>query len=153
MVLMCNFNTFFTAVHVKSIWWGVILFNSYFIFSFKHTYQGTLKRELTASERKTVTKAPACPPQLSNETKRCGLGWHELIFRSLLGLGNKDRSLRWGKSTSLGNKWPNAKLDRLFGFNFFLKGQTRPLFVYFRSFHLQIQVTNIHFELYKLKKA
>ena len=37
---------------------------------------------------------------------------------------------------------------------FFLKmGQSRPLFVYFRSFHIPIQMTNIQFEQYKLKKA
>ena len=31
-------------------------------------------------------------------------------------------------------------------------GQSRPLFVYFRFFHIPIQMTNISFELYKLKK-
>ena len=37
---------------------------------------------------------------------------------------------------------------------FFKKmGQSRPLFVYFRSFHIPIQMTNIQFEQYKLKKA
>ena len=38
---------------------------------------------------------------------------------------------------------------------FFLKkmGQSRPLFVYFRSFHIPIQMTNIQFEQYKLKKS
>ena len=37
---------------------------------------------------------------------------------------------------------------------FFLKmGQSRPLFVYFHSFHIQIQITNIQFEQYKLKKV
>ena len=36
---------------------------------------------------------------------------------------------------------------------FFKKmGQSRPLFVYFRSFHIPIQMTNIQFEQYKLKK-
>ena len=36
----------------------------------------------------------------------------------------------------------------------FLKmGQSRPLFVYFRSFRILIYVTNIQFELYKLKKV
>ena len=30
--------------------------------------------------------------------------------------------------------------------------QSRSLFVYFRSFHIPIQVTNIQLELYKLKK-
>ena len=38
--------------------------------------------------------------------------------------------------------------------NYFLKmGQYRPLFDYFRSFHFPIQMTNIQFEQYKLKKA
>ena len=32
-------------------------------------------------------------------------------------------------------------------------GQCRPLFVYFRSFHIRIQLTNIQFELYKLKRS
>ena len=31
-------------------------------------------------------------------------------------------------------------------------GKSRPLFVYFRSFHIPIQLTNIQFELYRLKK-
>ena len=31
-------------------------------------------------------------------------------------------------------------------------GQSRPLFVYFRSFHIRIQVTNIQFEL-KFEKS
>ena len=37
----------------------------------------------------------------------------------------------------------------------FLKkmGQSQPLFVYFRSFRIPIQMTNIQFEQYKLKKA
>ena len=37
----------------------------------------------------------------------------------------------------------------------FLKkmGQSRPLFVYFRSFHIPIQMSNIQFEQFKLKKA
>ena len=37
----------------------------------------------------------------------------------------------------------------------FFKGmdQSRPLFVYFRSFYIPIQMTNIQFEQYKLKKA
>ena len=35
----------------------------------------------------------------------------------------------------------------------FLMGQSRPLFVYFRSFHIPIQMTNIQFEQYKLKKC
>ena len=34
-----------------------------------------------------------------------------------------------------------------------IMGQSRPLFVYFRSFHIPIQMTNIQFEQYKLKKA
>ena len=38
--------------------------------------------------------------------------------------------------------------------NYFLKmGQSRPLFVYFRCFHIPIQMKNIQFEQYKLKKA
>ena len=37
--------------------------------------------------------------------------------------------------------------------SFFLKmGQSRPLFVYFRCFHIPIQMTNIQFEQFKLKK-
>ena len=32
-------------------------------------------------------------------------------------------------------------------------GQSRPLFVYFRSFHIPIQMTNTQFEQYKLKKS
>ena len=32
-------------------------------------------------------------------------------------------------------------------------GQSRPLFVYFLSFHIPIQVTNIQFELYKIEKS
>ena len=32
-------------------------------------------------------------------------------------------------------------------------GQSRPLFVYFRSFHIPIQMTNIQFEQYQLKKS
>ena len=32
-------------------------------------------------------------------------------------------------------------------------GQSQHLFVYFHSFHISIQVTNIQIELYKLKKA
>ena len=32
-------------------------------------------------------------------------------------------------------------------------GQPRPLFVYFRSIHIPIQMTNIQFEQYKLKKS
>ena len=32
-------------------------------------------------------------------------------------------------------------------------GQSQPLFVYFHSFHIRIQLTNIQFELYKLKKS
>ena len=37
---------------------------------------------------------------------------------------------------------------------FFLKNGPIPaFFVYFRSFHIQIQMTNIQFEQYKLKKA
>ena len=36
----------------------------------------------------------------------------------------------------------------------FLKiGQSRLVFVYFRSLHIQFQLTNIQFELYKLKKV
>ena len=31
--------------------------------------------------------------------------------------------------------------------------QSWPLFVYFRSFHIPVQMTNIQFEQYKLKKA
>ena len=45
-------------------------------------------------------------------------------------------------------------LSLIFFFFFFFKmGQSRPLFVYFRSFHIPIQMTNIQFEQYKLKKA
>ena len=32
-------------------------------------------------------------------------------------------------------------------------GRSRPLFVYFRSIHIPIQMTNIQFEQYKLKKV
>ena len=32
-------------------------------------------------------------------------------------------------------------------------GQSRPLFVYFRCFHIPIQMTNIQFEQFKLKKS
>ena len=32
-------------------------------------------------------------------------------------------------------------------------GQSRPLFVYFRSFHIPIQMTNIQFEQYKLTRT
>ena len=32
-------------------------------------------------------------------------------------------------------------------------GQYRPLFVYFLSFHIPIQLKNIQFEQYKLKKS
>ena len=37
----------------------------------------------------------------------------------------------------------------------FLKkmGQSRPLFVYFRSFYIPIQMTNIQVEQFKFKKA
>ena len=40
----------------------------------------------------------------------------------------------------------------LYHFPIYKKGQSRPLFVYFRSFHIPIQMTNIQFEQYKLKK-
>ena len=35
----------------------------------------------------------------------------------------------------------------------FFMGQSQPLFVYFRSFHIPNQMTNIQFEQYKFKKA
>ena len=38
-------------------------------------------------------------------------------------------------------------------FFFFKMGQSRPLFVYFRCFHIPIQMTNIQFEQFKLKKS
>ena len=37
--------------------------------------------------------------------------------------------------------------------SFLKNGQSRPLFVYFCSFHIPTQITNIQFEQYKLKKA
>ena len=44
--------------------------------------------------------------------------------------------------------------SHLSSLSFFKKmGQSRPLFVYFRSFHIPIQMTNIQFEQYKLKKS
>ena len=32
-------------------------------------------------------------------------------------------------------------------------GQSRPLFVYFRPFHIPFQMTNLQFEQYELKKV